>query len=175
MSTLFNAGTVAALAILAGCSQITNIEFVSALDPNTATERPPDALPGKCYGKITTPAIIETTTHQVLVRASKYDDSGALIKPAVYRTETVQDIVQPRTDSWFLAPCTDDLRPEFTASSQRALKARGYYPWPVTGKNDLLTRGAIKQYQATLDIDSATLSVKAAQKLGLIAYPREET
>jgi putative peptidoglycan binding protein len=164
-------GAFAALFLLAGCSSLglSGITDMSAV----LDERPPDAEPGVCYGKVVVPALIETVTQQLVTRAAVYDDNGALVSPAAYRTETVQRILRERADNWFKAPCPKDQVGDFTASLQRALKVRGIYFGVVTGKLDMRTRRAIRRYQQPLGLDSATLSLASARKLGLVAIERQ--
>jgi hypothetical protein len=133
---------------------------------------PPGAAPGTCWGKHVTPAVIETVTDHVLQQPARRDAEGAISAPAHYRTETHQRIVTPRQEIWFETPCAAQMTAEFTATLQRALAARGMYHGPVTGTMDPATRRAVRTYQATLGLDSATLSLSTARKLGLIAYPR---
>jgi peptidoglycan hydrolase-like protein with peptidoglycan-binding domain len=64
---------------------------------------------------------------------------------------------------------------DFAATLQRALAARGYYDGPVTGVIDAETTRAIRAYQAPLGIDSATLSLAAARRLGLAPIARDGT
>lgn len=135
---------------------------------------PPNPEPGACYGKTTSPAVIETVTEQVLVRAATYDDTGGLITPAVYRTETLQKIVTARVDSWFKTPCRVAMDTQFVASLQRALKVRGVYFGRVTGQMDPRTKRAIRRFQAARGLESDTLSLENARRLGLVAYPRED-
>lgn len=120
---------------------------------------PPGAAPGTCWGRDATPAVIETVTEQVLVPGP----DGA----ATYRTETSQQIVQERREVWFRTPCLPEMTPEFIASLQRALAARGLYDGPVTGEIDGPTKAAIRAYQKPEGLDSGTLSLAAARKLGL--------
>ena len=165
-------GALAALFLLAGCTSLglSGITDVSAV----LDERPPDAEPGVCYGKLVEPALIETVTRQVITRAAVYDDSGRLITPAAYRTETEQRILRERRDVWFEAPCPDQGVGDFTASLQRALKVRGLIKGPVTGKMDLRTRRAIRRYQKPFGLDSPVLSLNSARKLGLVAVERQQ-
>lgn len=72
----------------------------------------------------------------------------------------------------FEIPCADDLPADFTASLQRALSARALYSGAITGKMDANTRAAVRRYQQPDGIDSGTLSLAAARKLGLIAVER---
>ncbi|MES2970441.1 MAG: peptidoglycan-binding domain-containing protein [Pseudomonadota bacterium] len=121
---------------------------------------PPDSPPGTCWDSDTTPAIIETVTTQVALPAT----DGA---PAAFRTETRQRMVQDREQVWFRAPCPADMTVQLIATLQRALKARGYYPHPVTGQIDAPTRAALRKFQAERGLDSARLSLAAARELGL--------
>jgi hypothetical protein len=135
----------------------------------TLAEAPPGAAPGTCWGKVVTPAVIETVTDQILMQPAQMRDDGTVIAPAVYRTETRQDIVKERKVTWFETPCPADLTPEFVASVQRALTARGYYRAAITGQMDGRTRTAIRRYQALEGLDSGILSLAAARRLGLVA------
>ncbi|MEL0436197.1 peptidoglycan-binding domain-containing protein [Phycobacter sp. K97] len=133
---------------------------------------PPDAPPGTCWDRHVRPAIIETVTVQVLVQPEQRDAGGALIQPAVFRTETRQDIVRPRSESWLEITCPVDMTPDFIASLQRALTVRGHYTGPVTGQMDRPTRRAVLRYQRGLGLESQQLSLDSARRLGLISVPR---
>lgn len=135
---------------------------------------PPSADPGSCWGKDVTPAVIETVTEQIILQPAEILADGTIAEPAIYKTETRQAIVQERRETWFETPCAADMTPEFTASVQRALKARGLYRGPVTGEMDTRTRAAIRAYQKPQGLDSGILSLAAARKLGLVAVERED-
>ncbi|MCZ4353055.1 peptidoglycan-binding domain-containing protein [Roseovarius aestuarii] len=135
----------------------------------TLAEAPPGAAPGTCWGKVVTPAVIETITDQILMQPPEVLSDGAVTAPAVYKTETRQAIVQERKVTWFETPCAADLTPEFVSSLQRALKARGYYRAGINGEMDTRTRAAVRRYQKTEGLDSGILSLAAARRLGLIA------
>ena len=94
---------------------------------------------------------------------------GSVLQPATYRTETRQQIVRPRSTAWTETPCPAQMTPEFIASVQRALAARGYFSGITTGRMDGPTLAAIRLYQADLGIAASTLTLDAARKLGLIA------
>ena len=130
---------------------------------------PPSAEPGSCWGKDTTPARIETVTEQVLLHPAEVLTDGTVTRPAVYKTETRQQIVQERREIWFETPCAHQLTPSFIASLQRALQARGVYRGAITAQMDRRTRRAVRAYQSPQGLDSGTLSLAAARKLGLIA------
>jgi putative peptidoglycan binding protein len=167
-------GAFGVILFLGGCAQLqlSGITDMSATDEDL---RPPDAEPGACYGKEIAPAVIETVTQQVLVRAAIYGDDGSLVTPAAYRTETVQKIVQERADIWFKTPCADVRVDAFNASLQRALKVRGIYRGKINGEMDIWTRRAVRRFQKPLGLDSGTLSLASARTLGLVAVEREPT
>ena len=167
----------APLLLLAGCAAepaLPTDRF--AQEPplvETRAAAPPGAAPGSCWGKDVTPAVIETQTDQVVDRPTGLRPDGSP-HPAVYRTETRQVIVQERREIWFETPCPEDLTPDFVASLQRALVARGLLHVPPSGVMDNLTRRAIRLYQRRQGLDSSILSLAAARSLGLAAVAREE-
>ena len=122
---------------------------------------------GTCWARDETPAVIETVTEQVMVQPAEILADGTVVRPAAYRTETRQRIVKPRKDTWFEIPCEDQMTPDFIASLQRALKARGIYRGAVTGKMDGRTRAAIRAYQKPQGLDSGVISLAAARQMGL--------
>ena len=134
---------------------------------------PPGAEPGTCWGKNVTPAIIETVTHQVMLQPAQVMADGTVTQPAIYKTETRQDIVRERKETWFLVPCATDLTPEFIASVQRALAARGLYKGDISGEMNAGTRAAVRRFQKPQGLDSGILSLAAARKLGLVAVEGE--
>jgi hypothetical protein len=157
--------------LLTGCQ--TSLPSVS--EPALVTrleEAPPGAAPGTCWGKTVTPAVIETVTEQVQTAPPEVDNSGRVIRPARYVTETRQAIIEERKTTWFEVPCAEMQTPDFTASVQRALAARGVYRGAVTGQMDARTRAAIRRYQAARGLDSGILSLETARDLGLVAVER---
>ncbi len=145
-----------------------NADLSAELIPLEGT-RPPDGPPGACWDSDVLPTIIETVTEQVLVQAEVRGADGSIATPAIYRTESSQEIVQERGQVWFRAPCLADLDVDFVATLQRALKARGIYLLPLTGEFDAPTREAVRRYQATRGFDSARLTLTAARELGIVA------
>ncbi|MGR3468629.1 MAG: peptidoglycan-binding domain-containing protein [Shimia sp.] len=139
----------------------------------TPQDAPPGAAPGSCWDRDVSPAEFETVTEQVRVAKAEWDAEGNLLKPAEFRTTQRQRVVKDRTELWFETPCAAVLTPDFIRSVQRALAVRGYYLGPATGNMDFLTRRAIRRFQAEDGLDSATLSLAAARKLGLIAIDRD--
>lgn len=147
-------------------------------EPTLATTRddlPEGADPDACYGRDTTPAVIETVTERVLVQPADIAEDGTIREPAKFRVETRQEIVEDREDIWFQTPCPDEMTPEFVASLQRALALRGYYDGPITGEANRDTREAVRLFQMEQGLNSGVLSIAAAKRLGLVAYDRDET
>lgn len=126
---------------------------------------------GACWADHVTPAIIDTVTEQILVEPASTAPDGTP-RPASYRTVTQQKIVKDREQVWFRVPCPAEETPDFIATLQRALKARGLYLAPLTGAMDATTRTAIRRFQAERGLDSDVLSFAAARELGLIAADR---
>jgi hypothetical protein len=135
---------------------------------------PPPSPNGECWANSVTPAIIETVTEQQLISEEIRDETGAVISPASFRTRTQQRMVQDREEVWFRAPCPDEQTVAYIASVQRALKARGFYTAEVTGLMDDTTAEAIRRYQAGRGLESAVLSLAAAQALGISAVARDD-
>jgi hypothetical protein len=129
---------------------------------------PPKGPEGACWQADIRPAVIETVTEQVVARPEARSADGT-VTPALYATETRQRIVQDRGTVWFRTPCATELTPEFIATVQRALKARGLYLLPLTGSLDAPTRDAIRRFQRARGLDSDHLSLAAARDLGIVA------
>jgi len=135
---------------------------------------PPGAAPGSCWGKNVTPAVIETVTHQVLLQPAQVLVDGTVLQPAIYKTETLQDIVRERRETWFLVPCDRAQTPEFIASLQRALAVRDMYNGRITGEMSAATRAAVRRFQKPQGLNSGILSLAGARKLGLVAVVAED-
>lgn len=131
-------------------------------------EGPPNAAPGSCWGRDVTPAVIETVTERVLLQPAELNSDGKVIAPAIYKSETRQQITTERGEIWFETPCPEALTADFVATLQRALAARGHYRASVTSEMDRNTRRAIRSYQQGEGLDSSILSLAAARKLGLV-------
>ncbi|MGA0541515.1 peptidoglycan-binding domain-containing protein [Neotabrizicola sp. VNH66] len=130
---------------------------------------PPPGPEGACWQADIRPAVIETVTEQVMVSPEVRGPDGSVTRPATYATETRQRIVEDRGTVWFRTPCAAEMTPEFIATLQRALKARGLYLLPLTGSMDAPTRDALRRYQRARGLDSDHLSLAAARDLGIIA------
>jgi len=95
------------------------------------------------------------------------------VSPSVFRTDTVQVIVEERRELTFEVPCPVVLTPDFIRSMQRALIARGAFQGPVTGEMDAGTLLAIRRWQAARGVPSSVVSLETARMLGLVAVARE--
>lgn len=158
--------------VLAGCGpSLPDAPAIGNLATGLRQTPPPANRPGACWAEDITPAVIETVTEQVVVRDAVQDATGQVLEPARFRTETRQRIVQERRTIWFRAPCPEEWTVTFTATLQRALKARGLYLAAVNGTLDDTTREAVRRYQEPLGLDSPELSLAAAQSLGIVAVP----
>jgi len=163
------------LAALTGCLapvQVTRADQ-DAIGPlaNPVTVDP--AL-GTCFARATTPAIIETVTEQIMVQPAEVRSDGSVVSPAAFRTVTRQQILRERREVEFETPCDTIQTPQFIASVQRALLARGYYRGPITGALDARTGTSIQRFQsAQNDVDTSLLTLRSARTLGLVAQPRD--
>ncbi|WP_027259602.1 peptidoglycan-binding domain-containing protein [Leisingera aquimarina] len=153
------------LALLAACVQPSTGGDVS----RAGRYAPPGAAPGTCWSTHTSPAVIETVTSQILAEPALTGSNGQIIRPAAFRTETRQQIVKPRQKRWIEIPCPAMMTPDFIRTIQRALAARAIYRGPLHGQMDAATRKAVQRYQAPLGLDSGTLTLTSARKLGLVA------
>ncbi|WP_226779181.1 peptidoglycan-binding domain-containing protein [Oceaniglobus trochenteri] len=145
------------------------------LEPElSASDRPVGSDPNACYSQDVTPALIETVTEQVVEQPPELSKDGTLRRPATYRTVTEARIVKDRSDIWFQTPCPDELTPQFIASLQRALAARGLFAGRVSGVMDAETRQAVRRYQKAEGLHSGVISTAAAKRLGLAVYERDE-
>ncbi len=155
------------LALLAGCAG-PGVEPAPPEDFGAAVRlAAPRAGEGGCWNPAQRPAIFETVSEQVIVTPTLRDATGAVVQPAITRSETRQSVVRPRQAIWFAVPCPPEYTPAFIASLQRALKARGIFAADVTGVLDPATRAAIRRFQAPRGLDSDVLSLAAARALGL--------
>lgn len=160
-------------AVLVGCMTPTDEPSGSVPALVSAQIPPPEGAPeDSCWVSDVTPAVIETVTAQVEVSPAFLDAVGETIQPAIYQTETRQQIVKERGELIFQTPCPDQITPEFTANLQRALLARGLYQGPVTSDLDAATGAAVRRYQEPRGLASAIISLESARALGLIAIER---
>jgi len=164
------------LLVLAGCGAVSMPDVARFLEPElTVRDRPPpEGDANTCYSRDITPAVIETVTEQVIVQSPEIAGDGTVLSPGAYRTVTEARIVQDRREIWFEVLCPEMLTPQFIASLQRALAARGLYHGDVTSQMNPETARAIRRFQEPEGLHSAVLSVAAAKRLGLAVYARDE-
>ncbi len=165
-SVLFSAG------MLAACLQQQVVSDSGVILGNGLA--PAGAPPGTCWGKIPTPAVIETVTEQILVTPAKVNADGSIASLPIYKEESRQQIVTPRTDRWFEIPCPPDFTAEFVSTLQRALKVRGQYDGAINGNMDTATRRAVLRVQTAAGLPSDVLSIETARELGIVAVPRSQ-
>lgn len=143
-----------ALPLLAACQPNASGSEVNRAD---AAETPLVTVPAEaCWRTDRIPAVTET----VFVE----DETGTRVPRDILR--------RPAEDRLFAVPCPEHMDADFTASLQRALTVRGLYSDAVTGSWNDATAEAVRRFQAPLGLNSAVLSLDAAQRLGLIAVPR---
>lgn len=167
-----NAGFAACgFTLLAGCNGFQGDAPFSNPALNAYQAAPEPAV--SCSASAILPAIIETRViHEELTPAIIGTD-GSTITPATFQTSTVQNIVRDRQEVEFDTPCREDLTPEFIASLQRALTARGYYDGEISGSLTGQTEAAIRAYQVDQgDVPSEILTLGSARALGLVALGR---
>ncbi|WP_299551688.1 peptidoglycan-binding domain-containing protein [uncultured Tateyamaria sp.] len=159
---------LAAVCVVASCAEDGAVTSAANIDPISLATAPPGAAPGTCWGKTVAPAVVETVSRKIQLQPAQISSDGRVQSPPIYKTETSQQVVRPRRESWYEIICDADITPEFIASVQRALEARGFYNGSITGEMDTRTRAAIGRYQASEGLDSKALSIANARKLGLI-------
>lgn len=140
----------------------------------TARIPTPEGAPkDSCWARDVAPAVIETKTAQVMVQPAILNDDGSLLAPAVYATETLQDIVTPRREYVFETLCAKDITPEFIASLQRALQVRSRYNGEISGEINPETEAALRLFQQDQEVETSLLTIETARALGLVAVERD--
>ncbi|SDI37829.1 peptidoglycan-binding domain-containing protein [Alloyangia pacifica] len=157
----------ALLVLLAACAAPQLPEDEAPLPTETAAD-------GSCWAREHVPAIYEQVSGEVLVVQAEIAEDGTVLRAPIYRRTKVPKLVRPRGEMRFEAPCSAQMTPEFIASVQRALAARGEFSGTVTGEMDGATRAAVRRYQAARGLDSAQLSLETARALGLVAVDLSE-
>lgn len=151
--------------LVAGCAALPAPEVERRIDVEAVRPAgvvgPGMAVDGRCWEQDETPAVIETITAAAPATQEGGAESRALAR---------HRIVVPRRTVWFRAPCPEVQTPDIIAALQRALAARGHYSGPVTGRMDSATGRALRAYQQSRGLDSARLSLGAAQQMGLVVY-----
>lgn len=109
-----------------------------------------------------------------MVQPAVVRSDGTVDTPAAFRTVTRQQILRERREVEFETPYASVMTPEFIASVQRALLARGYYIGAITGQIDTRTSRAIERFQTDQnDVHTTTLTLRSARALGLVALHRD--
>jgi hypothetical protein len=144
------------LPLLAACQPNTNEPEVRRADPVAVPLASAPATAG-CWATDRVPALTETV----------FDTDAAGTR------HPRDEVLRPAEDRLFAVPCPDQIGPDFIASLQRALAARGLYAGAITGTRDADTAAAIRLYQAPQGLDSGVLSLQAAQQLGLVPVARD--
>ncbi|WP_223877786.1 peptidoglycan-binding domain-containing protein [Histidinibacterium aquaticum] len=158
---------------LAACAPAPELPGEVAPDADLREIRRDEA--GLCYGRTTTPAVIETVTEQVRETPAVLGPDGEEITPATFRTVTRQRILRERRAAEFEAICPEDLTPELVASLGRALSARGLYDGPPPGAYDARLAAAVERFQSDGGgPQSSVLARASAVELGLVALRPEE-
>ena len=157
---------------LAACAPQIAVEAPGAGDLSGEAVRisgdgPPPGPVGTCWAHDLIPAAYETVTEQTMVTPEIHDAAGTLVSPAAYKSVAKLRVLRERRDIWFTAPCPETVTPEYLATLQRALKARGYFTQSLTGTMDRATTEALRRYQADHGLDSPLLSLGAARQLGV--------
>ena len=165
-----------ALTMLAACGdpQAVSREARMPEGPPPLAEHVAD---GTCRARDVRPAVYEHVMGEVQVVQAEIAEDGTMIRPPIYRKAPVPRVVRERGEITFEAPCPEQMTPEFIASVQRALAARGYFSGNVTGTLDAPTTAAVRAYQAERGLESEQLSLETARALGLIAVelPQRDT
>ncbi|MEM8978417.1 MAG: peptidoglycan-binding domain-containing protein [Pseudomonadota bacterium] len=151
---------------LSACSTPDVVKVETTEVPSRAA--PPGAAPGTCWHEDITPAQFSETREKFLVREASISTDGKTRFPAKYRIEVTRTQTAPESRLWVEVPCDGTLLYGHVAALQRALKARGFYDGPITERLDAQTRHAIRRFQLTFAIDSETLSLETAKRLGLV-------
>jgi len=155
---------------LAGCTLSGVDETAGFIAPKQIAHfetKPDDAPEGTCWGKEVTPAVIETVTRKIPQANADGDASPQ------YKIVTEPRIVSERETMWFETPCPNVMDEPFIQALQRALSLRGFDAGAASGVMTDKTRSAIRAFQKPQGLDSPTLSLAAARKLGLVALSRE--
>ncbi|OIP83475.1 MAG: hypothetical protein AUK37_07240 [Rhodobacterales bacterium CG2_30_65_12] len=162
------AGLVLAGCLAAPAAETNRADLGDEIVITDFTLGPPGARPGACYGKDVTPAVIEQVTERVLIAPPRIGPEGNVIAPARYDEKVSHQVLKGREEIYFETPCPPRWTPDFIASVQRALAARGLYRGPISGNLDDATRSAVRTFQLQNGLNSAILSTESARALGLV-------
>lgn len=133
--------------------------------------RPAEAGAETCWAEEDRPARVERVPVEVVVEPAGLAPDGTLRAEPLTRTETRERVIAPGETFWFETPCPGAMDAARISSLQRALAARDLHDGAVTGVIDPATEEAIRAYQAARGLDSATLSLAATRRLGILPVP----
>lgn len=160
----------AMLGLVSACvPQNQSVSQVNKAASNHQSPATETAADGSCFAREITPAEYDHVMGQVQVVQAELAPDGTILRAPIYRNAPVPRLVKPQAEVTFPAPCPDQVTPQFIASLQRALFARGYYKGRINGKLDAPTSAAVEHYQQQFGLDSAQLSLRTARELGIIA------
>ena len=114
--------------------------------------------------------VVEGKTPAPVVEGECWEKSAARLVPPGTAAKPATDADQTAKPATIRVrvPCAEVMTPEFIASLQRALQARGLYRGAVTGTMDTATQDAVRRYQRALGLDLPVLTLASAQSLGLV-------
>lgn len=161
------------LMLLAGCQSGLNVPRVQDQELTLQDEivlSAPTPSAEICWARDVIPPVMGRGIGNIVVAPEQRADDGSVLQPAVIRRAETDIVLEPEKPYWFRTPCGADVDAAFISSVQRALEVRGVFEGPITGTLDAKTNDAIRAYQAAQGLDSAALSLKAAQQLGLANY-----
>lgn len=153
------------------CTRLPLVIAVAACQPTSFAPPPRKADLGK--GMIVGPAAAEKTPEKA---GECWAENKAQVVPVTSKAATTKTASAKAASApgkagtiRFRVPCPGVMTPEFTASLQRALQARGFHDGAITGRMDAATQAAVRRYQKSLGLDLPVLTLAAAQSLGLVA------
>lgn len=164
---------LSSLLVLCACAQserpaVARMNVTERLSSVSAP--PPDARGDSCWGVEETPAVIEETVQSIVLQPAQMTADGTVLSPPVTKQEVQQKIIRERKETWFETLCEDELTPDFIASLQRALIARGLFDGEIDGTMTSQLGFSIRRYQGPQGLDSSILSRAAARQMGLVLY-----
>lgn len=151
------------------CTRLPLVIALAACQPASLAPPPRKADLGK--GMIFGTAAAETTPAK---EGECWAENKALVVPTSVTAANASGKASGKTGTIrFRVPCPEVMTPEFIASLQRALQARGLHDGAITGQMDAATLTAVRRYQKPLGLDLPVLTLVAAQSLGLVATDLE--
>ncbi|KPQ06557.1 MAG: putative peptidoglycan-binding domain-containing protein [Rhodobacteraceae bacterium HLUCCA12] len=125
-----------------------------------------------CWATDDIPAPSETIMEEVIITPARTDAQGQVVEPAevAWRERTVE--TGETEERLFAVPCPEQMDADFIKALQRALAVRGLFDGSVNGEMDSATQDAVRAFQRPQGLNSAILSLDAAQQLGLVAMGR---